>query len=103
MIFDFCFQSYDLHGCIYLMNIIYNGYDMQAMKNKPICASFPSANLVLIGNWDLIFEYCELEGQLLKISLSVINSDMFVVHKIPAIGLVSLKGRNVALARWIML
>ena len=76
---------------------------MQAMKYKPIYSIFLAVNSALIGKWDLIFEYCELEGQLLKISLSVINSDMFVIHKIPAIGLVSLKGRNVALARWIML
>ena len=69
------------------------------MKYKPIYAIFLAANSALIGKWDLIFEYGELEGLLLKISLSVINSDMFVVHKIPALGLVSLKGRNVALTR----
>ena len=103
MIFDFCFQSYGLQDCIYLMTIIYNGYGVKAMKYKPIYASFLAVNSALIGKWNLIFEYGELEGQLLKISLSVINCDMFVVHKIPVIGLVSLKGRNVALARWKML
>ena len=69
MIFGFCFQYYGLHGCIYHMTIIYNGYDVQSMKYIPIYAIFRAANSPLIGKWDLIFEYCELEGQLLKISL----------------------------------
>ena len=70
MIFDFCFQSYGLQGCIYLMTIIYNGYGMQAMKYKPIYSIFLAVNSALIGKWDLIFEYCELEGQLLKIRIT---------------------------------